>query len=362
MKILHVYKTYYPETLGGIESFITALMADLRKKSIESDLVVTTTGKQRIENNTFYFPATVTMASTPVSIAYLKNFKKLASQYDVLHYHFPWPFADLTHLLTRIKKPSILTYHSDIIKQKYLNYCYAPLMHAFLKRMHCIVATSPNYVKTSPVLQRYQNKVAVVPFGMSRTQFPVPDETELSHWREKVGDQFFLFVGVLRYYKGLDYLLTALENTNIPLVIAGTGPEERRLKLLAQQKKLSHVHFVGYVDDHAKAALYQLCKAVVSPSHLRSEAFCLSLLEGLVFEKPLISTDIGTGTSFVNKEGVTGRVVPPANPMALREAMMQLQKNNSCFQSSSRQYYEAHFLMETMVARYVALYQDCLRD
>ena len=60
------------------------------------------------------------------------------------------------------------------------------------------------------------------------------------------------------------------------------------------------------------------------PSHLRSEAFGISLLEGAMFGKPMISSEIGTGTSYINIAGETGLVVPPNAPQALHEAMRQL--------------------------------------
>ena len=370
MKILHVYKTYYPETLGGIESFIDTLSASLKNQGIESGIITTTRQKEirvselRHSQSIFYYPASITFSSCPISISFLKNFKKIAESYDILHYHFPWPFTDLTHLLCRIKKPSVITYHSDIVKQKFLNFFYSPLMHQFLKKVNAIVATSPNYLKTSLVLKCYQQKIEIIPFGIDHNQLPTPTEEKLADWKNKVGENFVLFVGVLRYYKGLEFLLDAVANTTIPLVIAGTGPEEEKLRRIAKEKKLNNVIFVGYVDDSAKTALYQLCKAVVAPAHLRSEAFCFALLEGLLFRKPLISTEIGTGTSFVNKNDFTGMVVPPENPMALRRAMERLLSDNDYYQQLKNNittYYENNFTTTIMTQKYSALYKRIMR-
>src|SRR5690606_13630599 len=68
----------------------------------------------------------------------------------------------------------------------------------------------------------------------------------------------------------------------------------------------------------------QLSRGIVFPSHLRSEAFGISLLEGAMFGKPMISSEIGTGTSYINISGQTGLVVPPSDAAALRAAMHQL--------------------------------------
>ena len=108
---------------------------------------------------------------------------------------------DVAHFLTRVRKPTVLTYHSDIVKQKTLLRLYKPLMHQFLKRVDRIVATSPNYVESSETLQRFQDKVRVIPIGLDEATYPCPTDEKLAYWRKQVGERFFLFVGALRYYK-----------------------------------------------------------------------------------------------------------------------------------------------------------------
>jgi rhamnosyl/mannosyltransferase len=63
-----------------------------------------------------------------------------------------------------------------------------------------IVATSPNYLATSDVLDKFREKTNVIPIGIDRSTYPEPSSTLLAHWRRRFGDRFFLFVGVLRYY------------------------------------------------------------------------------------------------------------------------------------------------------------------
>src|SRR5690606_38814370 len=141
-------------------------------------------------------------------------------------------------------------------------------------------------------------------------------------WKNKLPDPFFLFIGVLRYYKGLHILLKAIENTALPVVIAGSGPEEKKLMQMAQNLKLTNVFFLGEISEVDKMALLQLCYAFVFPSHLRSEAFGISLLESAMMGKPMISCETGTGTSFINLHNDTGFVVPPNDPDALYKAMI----------------------------------------
>ncbi len=187
--------------------------------------------------------------------------------------------------------------------------------------MSRIVASSPNYLATSNVLKKNAHKVVVIPYGLDKATYPQPTPEKLAFWRAQLGQKFFLFVGVLRYYKGLHILLEAAQGTPYPVVIVGAGPVEQELKAQAAQLGLSNVTFLGQLSDVDKVALLMLCYGVVFPSHLRSEAFGISLLEGAMYGKPMISSEIGTGTTFVNIGNETGLVVPPSDPAALRQAM-----------------------------------------
>lgn len=190
-----------------------------------------------------------------------------------------------------------------------------------------IVATSPNYFVTSDVLQMFSNKVSVIPIGIDIDSYPRPTDKRLAYWRNRFSKPFFLFVGAMRYYKGLHIALDAIANTDIQLVIAGINGIEKDLKAHAASLNLKNVDFLGFVSDEDKVALLELCTGFVFPSHLRSEAFGISLLEAAASGKPLISCEMGTGTTFINKAGETGLVVNPGSATELREAMQYLLEN-----------------------------------
>jgi rhamnosyl/mannosyltransferase len=169
-----------------------------------------------------------------------------------------------------------------------------------------------------------------------------------------------LFVGAIRYYKGLHILLQAAQYTGYPVVIVGAGPTEGELKAEAAQLGLNNVHFLGYVSEADKAALLAASYCVVFPSHLRSEAFGVSLLEGAMYGKPMISSEIGTGTTYVNIGGETGLVVPPADFGALRQAMLHLWEHpDQAAEMGQRAHtrYLSHFTADKMCKSYANLYQ-----
>lgn len=368
IKVLHFFKTYYPETMGGIEQVIFQIAEGGIRHGFESEvLYLSERGAARNEkvghHLTHRSKLDLHVASTGFSLSAFKDFAELARKADIVHYHFPWPYMDLVHFYSQIKKPAVVSYHSDIVKQKTLLKLYQPLMNRFLSSVDCVVASSPNYAESSPVLTHFKDKVRVVPYGLDRQTYPIPSAEKLAFWRERLGERFFLFVGALRYYKGLDYLLEAAKTTQLPVVILGGGHLESELKTQASQLGLSNVHFLGGLPDEDKAALLTLCYAFVFPSHLRSESFGISLLEGAMYGKPMISCEIGSGTTYINIAGETGLVVPPRDSVALAAAMTQLWNQPylaAAMGEAAERRFEAVFSSDSMAKSYAEIYRSLL--
>ncbi len=368
MKILHVYKSYYPDTLGGIEQVIAQLAAGLGALGDESRIFTLSPNPmprvlRRAEGEVHRSRTTLEISSNPMSIEALARFRRQLQWADVVHYQFPWPFADLLHLLLGSHKPSVVSYQSDVVRQKWLLRAYTPLMNRFLDTVGLVVATSPQYLDSSPALARQHSRVRMIPNGIDDASYPRPSQRTLGEWRARVGEDFFLFVGVLRYYKGLDTLLDAAKGLRGRIVIAGSGPEAARLEQHAARERLDNVRFLGEVSDEDKICLHQLSRGFVFPSHLRSEAFGMSLVEAAMCARPMVSCEIGTGTSFINVHGVTGWTVPAQDPGALREALHQLQDQPELAQAmgaAARQRFETLFTAQRMVLAYQHVYREVI--
>jgi rhamnosyl/mannosyltransferase len=367
MKILHFYKTCIPDTVGGVQLFIDQLATGLASRGADVDVLALSTerGKlpqlQRHGYRIHRVRQNFEIASTGLSFAAPRRFSELARNADVLHFHFPWPFMDAVHLALSKGKPSVVTYHSDIVRQKHLFRLYKPVENLFLRDAHRIVATSPQYLQTSAVLRRHADKVRVIPIGLDPQSYPPPPARVVESWRQRLGEGFFLFVGILRYYKGLEYLIEAAHLTGLPTVIVGSGPLERRLQRLS--RGAPNIVFLGSLSEQDKAAVLSLCGALVLPSHMRSEAFGVALLEGSLHGKPLISTEIGTGTSHINRSDVTGFVVPPADPHALADAMRRLKQDPVLAATMGQQALgRSHDLFgaDRMTDAYLELYREVL--
>lgn len=365
MRVLHFYKTAIPSSMGGVEQVIDQLCRATTALGVSNEVLYLSKRPNPKSFNIHGYTVhraklDFEIASTGFSLSAITRFKYLSSQADVIHFHFPWPFMDCVHFLSNHNKPTIVTYHSDIIRQTNLAKLYGPLQSWFLRDMDAIVVTSPNYLKTSNVLSKHTEKTSIIPIGLNEKTYPSVTKRELNEWRIKHKKPFFLFVGVLRYYKGLHILLEAAAMNNYPVIIVGVGNMEAELKEKVTRLGLKNVRFLGFLEDVDKIKLIKLSYAIVFPSNMRSEAFGVSLLEGAMFGKPMISSEIGTGTSFINIDGETGIVVKPGDPAALSTAMETLWKNPDKAKKmgiAARERFKGCFDSKEMAKSYVKLYK-----
>ena len=368
--VLHVYRTYFPDPPGGLQEAIRQLALSTQPYAIDNTIFALSRNPDpgilaRPEARVVRCRSWISPASCDLGgYASFVEFAKLIRDTDIVHYLFPWPFADVLHALVKPKRPTVLTYISDVVRQRWLGKAYAPLMWSTLRSMRVIVANCPAYAETSPILSdpAIRDKVRVIPLGIEERSYAKEGDDSVLDRLKLYGDEpFFLFVGVLRYYKGLDFLLRGAKHVQGRIVIAGSGPEEKRLRSMADDLQAKNVVFAGQVSDAEKVALIKNCRALVLPSHLRSEAFGMVLVEAAMFSRPLVSCEIGTGTSYVNAHEETGFVVPPKNPVALAQAMNILGADaalSTTMGLAARERYDRLFSGRALGQAYSALYRE----
>ena len=364
MKILHIYKDYYP-VLGGIENHIQMLSEAQVRCGHDVTVLVTNQEKgvlieRRNDVNIIKASKFATVASTPLSISLFFNLKK--EKPDITHLHFPYPVGETSYLFSGIKSKTVITYHSDIVKQKYIAMLYRPILKKVLDKADIVIATSENYIKQSPFLSKIRGKCKVVPLGINVGEFSESNIEKSDEIRRKYGIPLLLFVGKLRYYKGLPFLIKAMNTINASLVIIGSGPMEKELKSLVTELKLEgKVSFAGDIDYSNLPDYYKACDLFILPSTEKSEAFGTVLLEAMASSKPLISTELNTGTSFVNVNGETGLVVEPANADAIAGAVKMILQNLPLMQKFGKNAFKRvteHFTLDIMTARILDLYKS----
>lgn len=145
------------------------------------------------------------------------------------------------------------------------------------------------------------------------------------------------------------------ELADAELVLVGDGPARAALEQCARASGVAaHVHFLGDRDD-VRALLQGFDLFVLSSL---SEAYSMALLEAGAAALPVVATDVG-GNREIVQEGRTGRLVPAQDVAALAGAMLDLLRDplaSSTFGAAAREWVEKHGTLETMAARYAALY------
>jgi len=160
MKILHVYATYYPDRTSGVAECIRQLAVGLKQSGLENRIFALSPHPlpertDASEGEVFRAEAWAAPASCDIGgLSSLRLYRNLCAWADIVHHHVPWPFGDLLHFFAGGTKPLVVTWHSDIVLQKFLAMACAPLRDALLRRASPIIPTSPAYARTSPVLSR----------------------------------------------------------------------------------------------------------------------------------------------------------------------------------------------------------------
>ena len=363
IRILHLYKDY-PPVRGGIEGHLKTLAeGQVRHGHDVTVLVVDPGGRSRetVEGGVRVVRAGrwATAASTPLSPALWLYLRRLEA--DVTHLQFPYPFGEVGQLLFGRSPTTVLTYQSDIVRQQILGRLYRPFLRRLLRRVDAIVTTSDAYRQSSTVLRDFREKCEVIPLGIETETFSSADATSVRRLRERFGTPLVLFVGRLRYYKGLEVLIEAMERVPATLVVVGHGALAERCRARAALGTArQRVHFVGEIDDSGLAAYYHAADTVVLPSTERSEAFGVVLVEAMAAGTPVISTELGTGTSFVNRHGESGLVVAAGSTEALAEAVNLLLADDDLRRrlgENARRRANGHFHAGPMVEKTLRLYE-----
>jgi rhamnosyl/mannosyltransferase len=369
VKVLQVYKDYAP-VVGGIESHLERLAVDLARRGVEIEVLVTARGKETVRTREAAVAVTragrlATFASTPLSVSLFREIG--GRRPDIVHLHHPYPIGELAWLL-RSPAPAVISYHSDIVRQRQLLRVYRPFLRRVLARARFILVNDLRYAESSPHLGRHLAKCRPVPWGIEVERYgPRPDlAPRAAELRRTLGTPLVLFIGQLRYYKGVQFLLEAMRRTDGHLAVIGDGPERARLEEVGRSKDLAgRVHLLGRLSDEDVIAAYHACDVFVLPSVYRSEAWGFVILEAMAAGKPVITTELGTGTSILNRQGETGLVVPPADPEALARAIDALLGDPAAREAMGRKGYERvsrNFTHARTVARTLAVYREVLGE
>ena len=202
---------------------------------------------------------------------------------------------------------------------------------------------------------------------------PSQKEALRSQWGFTANDFIIGCVANIQPIKGFEYLIEAvsrlsLHDLHVHLLLVG-GIEKKmhgtenyydHLNSLVAEKNLeSRVHFIGSRTDVLD--LVSIMNLFVLPS--LSEGFSNAIIEAMAASIPVVATDVG-GNGEAVKHGVTGLLVPPADPQAIEEAIAHLFHNPSLREQmgkDARQFAKKHFAVGQMVRSMEEFYQANLK-
>ncbi|MDQ3175328.1 MAG: glycosyltransferase [Acidobacteriota bacterium] len=366
LRVLHVGK-YYPPHPGGMESHLEALCGEL-KRSIDLEIVVATSNglgtSVELLNGVRVTRAgrLFNLRSAPFCPQMVRKIR--ASKAALVHIHLPNPGAVLAYLASGHRGRLVITYHSDIVRQKVLSRVLDPILQHALNRADAIIVSSSNYIKSSYVLPFYQNKCRVIPFGIPLDHFQRPDAAEVARLRHLYGPRIVLGVGRLVYYKGFEHLIEAMNFIQGRLVIVGHGPLHNALQQKAESCGVSErVTFLTDVQD--VRPYYHAADVFALSSVARSEAFGIVQLEAMACGKPVVNTRLDSGVPSVSLDGVSGITVPPANPEEMGKAINSLLSDplrSAAYGRAGQLRVKQHFSLQGMVRQTLTLYHEVMNS
>lgn len=369
MRVVHLFKSYYPPTHGGIEQWINEIVHAPEFGDSGITFAVLTASEDGATGDeddhgvrVVRAPAVVRFSTAPLVPGWVAWIRRLEP--DVVHVHMPNPTGELAVLASRTRAAVVATYHADIIRRGPIPTVYDRFASAFLRRADRIHVSSPRLTETTTALRAHTGRCVVIPFGVDVEQWEQrPPEADAI--REQYGPEpLVVLLGRLVHYKGADVLVEAMRDVSAKALIVGDGPLREAAEARARELGVTDkVEFVGAVPDELRRAYLHAADVFALPATNRGEAYGIVQVQAMATGTPSICSELGTGTSWVNRHGETGLVVPAGDPAALARAINELLADDvrrEAMGRAAQQRVRDELTRERMFAGLQALYEDAV--
>jgi glycosyltransferase involved in cell wall biosynthesis len=366
---------FWNEQHGGIERHVSLLGQGLAGEGVDVVNLVAAQGRWATDEIQGHYrlvqvPSFGVAYGTALSPAL--PFKAMAlhreKPFDLFHLHFPDPLSHLASMMLPGHVPRVITWHSDIVRQKRLLNLYSPFLSRITRQAAALVAATQAHFDSStqipgdiPEARRH-----VIPYGLDYAPLRLDVRTTAlrDELRGRFAERGLVFaLGRHVYYKGFDVLIDAMQHNEAFLILGGDGPLRSQLEQQAASQGVSdRVLFSGRIPEEDLAAYFHACDVFCLPSVEPSEAFGLVQLEAMACGKPVVCTQLNNGVNVVNVHGETGFAVPPRDPLALGQCLDRLLKDGALRQTLGAQALRNTELysVPAMTASHIRLYQTLL--
>lgn len=369
MKVLQMSKLY-PPFWGGIETVVYDLSVKLKEEGVDVDVLCVSENDQSSEEvidgiRVFRCASLFHLSSVYFSLLFMRKWLEIRNDYDIIHVHLPNPLAILCLFFIRTNAKIVVHWHSDIVKQKFLKIPFIPLQNWLLKRCSSVIATSPKYASYSKDLSDFKDKISVIPIGINENALMEDEDVKLNIFETYKGKKIVFSLGRHIYYKGFDFLIDSAKylQDDTVVLIGGTGELSDGFRQKIMQSGLKDkVYLLGKIPQEQLGSYYGACDVFCLPSIERSEAFGVVQIEAMSFGKPVISTNIeGSGVDWVNRNDITGKIVPIKNSKSLANAINEVVSNNNFDRGNILDYFKQNFLRDKMAKKTLDLYKEVIR-
>ena len=374
IKVLH-FGRFYNDKFGGTERYVDALLEGIKEIIRVDNFVANEDFSNKIikkDGYNIYKAACLGMLNSvpicPVMPLWLRSLNAKTG-YDIIHLHFPDPMSHLAAYALPANTKVVISWHSDVIRQKKALKLYRPFLDHIIKRADAIIAATPKHFTSSTQLDKADSsKCHVIPYGIDYSSFQNSEAIEAATpIREKYGNKKIIFtVGRHVYYKGYEYLIRAMKKVEDGiLLLGGSGPLTSQLQEAAHDAGVGDkIVFLGRISESELPSYYHASDLFCLPSVEPSEAFGIVQIEAMACKKPVICCELNNGVTYVNKDGVTGLVVPPRDSDSLSRAINELlSDDDKQIRMGIAGYHHAttEFSISQMCEKTIELYKSILK-
>lgn len=331
-RILQINKAYHPK-IGGVETIIKQYSEVLEKEGYDVE-VLTVHHERNFKTSTEEMSGIKvtrcsslgTFFSLPLSFSFFYHLFRMRNSFDIVHIHEPFPLATLAAYILPSRVKILVTWHSDIVRQKIVAPFIIPLQKKLLRRAQFITTTNQTLATNSSVVSHFLEKHHIVPASISKEEYKEGQSGSNRLANLKLPKKYALFLGRFSGYKGLSVLAGAIDThpelRNIPLVLAGTRDND--MQSVEKLKTFPQTIVIEGITDTEKKWLFEHAYMFLFPSISPNETFGITQIESLIYGVPVINTNLPTGVPHVSIHGETGYTVEPKDIEGLARAMDDL--------------------------------------
>jgi len=372
IRVLHFGKFAF-ERAGGIERHVEVLAHAQAAQGADVTILAYTldaNAKPRRVDGVQIEPifVRVRFSSQPLALGLILRARQLAKEkpFDVVHQHWPDPFTHITASLMPGRPALVVSWHSDIVKQRVLGPVYRTLAPLFLRKPDAVIGATKTHMASAQIdIFADTAHRHVIPYGIDPVPFeltPAISESVAALRARYTGRPIVFALGRHVYYKGFDVLIRAMARVPAVLLLGGSGPLTPDLKQLAERlaaESAGQVVFVDSIPEDQLPVYYHACDIFCLPSVATTEAFGIVQTEAMLCGKPIVNTNLGTGVNEVAHQGVCALTVPPGDDGALSQALNALIESPEYAKSlgeAGRKRALEQYNVEQMAADTLALY------